>query len=156
MRLYRGLTKQYKPEQRPHGLEGVNFTDNPYDALLYARGRQGQFLVLDVPDNEDEMRVRKALWLNDHAERLMVFGPFDQYIVGIIPAKELRKIIRGKGMAAMSDDYKTEVLESAIDQALSRTKILPITTLERHEEYAPLECVSYSYLATRNLTLGGI
>jgi hypothetical protein len=48
----------------------------------------------------------------------MVRGKFDDYIVGIIPAKELRRRVRAKGIGAMPDSYKSDVLKGAIDEAL--------------------------------------
>jgi hypothetical protein len=102
--------------------------------MLYASGRRGQVLVLDFPDDKAEMRVSKELWLGAGAERLMVWGKFDDYIVGMIPAKELRKMVRAKGMGAMPDKYKSDVLKAAIDKALRRTSALPIITLEGRQQ----------------------
>ena len=129
MRLYRGLNEKYRPEQRPEALEGANFTDCPYAALLYAEGRHGQLLVLDVPDDETGVRVSKELWLRDRADRLMVWGNFDRFIVAIIPAKEVRKIVRAKGMGRMPESYKSDVLKWTIDRALSESSNLPILTI---------------------------
>ncbi len=62
MRLYRGLKQPYKPEKcaarisAPAQLQGTNFTNCPYRALLYAHSPRGVVLVLDVgPD--DPVRV---------------------------------------------------------------------------------------------------
>jgi hypothetical protein len=134
MRLYRGLKEPYRSDRRTDPLEGVNFTDWPYTVTLYAIGRRGQVLVLDVPDEVAEARVRKQLWLNDSAERLIVWGRFDDYIVGILPAKELRRRIRVKGMGAMPDSYKSDVLKWAVDEALRRASTHPIVTLGGDEE----------------------
>jgi hypothetical protein len=134
MRLYRGLKEPYRSDRRPDPLEGVNFTDCPYAATLYAVGRRGQVLVLDVPDEVAEVRFRKQLWLNDKAERLMLWGRFDDYIVGILPAKELRRRIRAKGMGAMPDSYKSDVLKWAVNEALRRASNHPIVTLGGNEE----------------------
>ena len=57
MRLYRGLKEPYQSKRRADGLMGVDFTDCPYVALFFASGRRGQVLVLDFPDDRDEMRV---------------------------------------------------------------------------------------------------
>ena len=90
--------------------------------------------MLDVSDEVAGVRVRKQLWLNDKAERLMIWGRFDDYIVGILPAKELRGRIRAKGMGAMPDSYKSDVLKWAIDEALRRASALPILTLGGDQE----------------------
>jgi len=74
MRLYRGLKDKYQPERRPEGLDGVDFTDCPYVALLYASGRRGQVLVLDVPDDQPSVRVGEELWLRAGPRRLMIWG----------------------------------------------------------------------------------
>ena len=94
-------------------------------------------MVLDFPDNKAELRVSRELWLGAGAERLMVWGKFDDYIVGMIPAKELRKMVRAKGMGAMPDRYKSDVLKGAIDKALRRSSALPITTLELSQQQFP-------------------
>ena len=111
MRLYRGLKETCRSEQRPAGLVGVYFTDCPSSAALYAYGRRGQVLVLDIPDDEAQLRVRKA-------ERLIARERFDDYIVGIIPAKELRRRARARAIGAMPDSYKSDILKWAIDDAL--------------------------------------
>jgi hypothetical protein len=91
-------------------------------------------LVLDIPDDKAHVRVSKELWLDKRAERWMVWGRFDDHIVGIIPAKELRRRISGKGMRAMPDSDKSEILKAAIDQALRRASTLPIVTLGSEPE----------------------
>ena len=117
----------------------MDFTDCPLVATLYATGRQGQVLVLDIPDEEAEMRVSKEFWFDRRAERLMIWRKFDDYIVGIIQAKELRKIVRSKGRAAMSETDRSHVLKDAIDKALRGVAALPITTLNAHRhEFASL------------------
>jgi hypothetical protein len=91
-------------------------------------------LVLDIPEEMAEVRVRKQFWLDDKAERLMVWGRFDDYIAAILPAKELRARVRAKGMAAMPDSYKSDVLKGAIDEALRQAPTHPIVTLGGDEE----------------------
>lgn len=134
VRLYRGLKETCRSEQRPAGLVGVYFTDCPSSAALYAYGRRGQVLVLDIPDDEAQLRVRKELWLNDKAERLIVRERFDDYIVGIIPAKELRRRARARAIGAMPDSYKSDILKWAIDDALRRASALPILSLGGDQE----------------------
>jgi hypothetical protein len=75
----------------------------------------------------------------------MVRGKFDDYIVGIIPAKELRRRVRAKGIGAMPDSYKSDVLKGAIDEALRRASALPIVTLGGDQE----ELVSFRNDARR-------
>jgi len=67
--------------------------------------------VLDIPDDEAQLRVRKELWLNDKAERLIARERFDDYIVGIIPAKELRRRARARAIGAMPDSSKSDILK---------------------------------------------
>ena len=127
VRLYRGLKETCRSEQRPAGLVGVYFTDCPSTAALYAYGRRGQVLVLDIPDDEAQLRVRKA-------ERLIARERFDDYIVGIIPAKELRRRARARAIGAMPDRYKSDILKWAIDDALRRASALPILSLGGDQE----------------------
>jgi len=127
VRLYRGLKETCRSEQRPAGLVGAYFTDCPSSAALYAYGRRGQVLVLDIPDDEAQLRVRKA-------ERLIARERFDDYIVGIIPAKELRRRARARAIGAMPDRYKSDILKWAIDDALRRASALPILSLGGDQE----------------------
>ena len=119
MRLYRGLKEPYAPEKvgattRP--VFSTDFTDCPHTALLYATGRRGVVLVLDVPAKTN--RVTEELWLGGPAKRLMVWGRFDKFIVATVPAKELRARVRQRGVAATSDRYKGQILKRAIDERL--------------------------------------
>jgi hypothetical protein len=141
MRLYRGLKETYKPGYRPDRPTGVDFTDNPYVATLYATGRIGQVLVLDVPDDLATVRVTNAFWFDRRARRLIVWGEFDDFIVAMIPAKELRKVARTKGVAGASEDYKAIVLKNAIERALLVATTLPIETIEQRLE-RPLPATS--------------
>ena len=127
VRLYRGLKETCRSEQRPAGLVGVYFTDCPSSAALYAYGRRGQVLVLDIPDDEAQLRVREA-------ERLIARERFDDYIVGIIPAKELRRRARARAIGAMPDSSKSDILKWAIDDALRRASALPILSLGGDQE----------------------
>jgi hypothetical protein len=52
-------------------------------------------------------------------KRMMVWGQFDDFIVAEIPAKELRKHVRAKGVVAAEDEYKAFVLERAIEDWLA-------------------------------------
>lgn len=60
-RLYRGLSRKHRPDQETEPLQGTNFTDCPYSALLYARGPRGVLLVVDLPE-DGSVRVQEALW----------------------------------------------------------------------------------------------
>jgi hypothetical protein len=114
MRLYRGMTRPYRMERvdKEKLLMGTDFTDCPMTALLYARGRNGVLLVVDIPEDA-EIRISEELWFLDGAgpKRYLLHGaPFDPYIVGQIPAKELRAEIRKKGMGALTEGDKSRVL----------------------------------------------
>jgi len=109
------------------GARGGVFHGLPSSAALYAYGRRGQVLVLDIPDDEAQLRVRKA-------ERLIARERFDDYIVGIIPAKELRRRARARAIGAMPDRYKSDILKWAIDDALRRASALPILSLGGDQE----------------------
>ena len=109
------------------GARGGVFHGLPSSAALYAYGRRGQVLVLDIPDDEAQLRVRKA-------ERLIARERFDDYIVGIIPAKELRRRARARAIGAMPESYKSDILKWAIDDALRRASALPILSLGGDQE----------------------
>jgi hypothetical protein len=124
MRLYRGLKEPYKPEKcaarisEPARLQGTNFTDCPYRALLYAEGPRGVVLVVDIgPD--DPVKVSEELWLGAKAKRLMIWNVFDQYIKAVFPAKELRSEVRRKGIQSLSDQDKGAILKNVIEQRLA-------------------------------------
>ena len=121
MRLYRGLKEPYRPEKviRNHGqLTGTDFTDCPYTALQYAQGQRAVVLVLDVP--AETRRVTEELWLGVSARRFMVWGKFDDMVVAMLPAKELRARVRVKGVVAASDEFKARVLSRAVEELLGR------------------------------------
>jgi hypothetical protein len=63
-------------------LISTDFTDCPHTALLYARGKRGVVLVVDIP--ADTTRVTEELWLAGPARRLMIWGEFDRFIVAIL------------------------------------------------------------------------
>jgi len=119
-RLYRGLKEPYRPDKvKPQvgtRLISTDFTDCPHTALLYAHGKRGVALVVDIPANT--ARVTEEFWLAGPARRLMVWGSFDGFIVAILPAKDLRARVRAKGVVAASDKYKALVLKRAIPELL--------------------------------------
>ncbi len=119
MRLYRGLKEPYRPESVPapgRRLSGTDFTDCPQMALRYAPGRRGVVLVVEVPS--DTPRFTEELWLAGRAKRFIAWGKFDEFLVAALPAKELRALVRVKGVAAESDEYKSLVLLQAIARRL--------------------------------------
>ncbi len=118
MRLYRGLKRPYDPSRVATlgRWDGTNFTDCPFTALEYARGRQGVVLVVDVPPED---RVTEELWMDSQARRLMYRGRFDQHITAVIPAKELRAQVRQKGVASASIEYKARILRRYIESVLA-------------------------------------
>lgn len=122
MRLYRGLSKPYQSNQVAEGLQGTDFTDCPLTALQYAPGRHGVVLVVDVPD--DHAKVSEELWLGAFARRFMFWGRFDEFISSVLPAKELRALVRKKGIAAAPPADKAGVLRRAIAEQLRRRQDL--------------------------------
>ena len=132
MRLYRGLSKPYRPEevlerQKVH-RSGTDFTDRPDLALSFARGARGTVLVLDVPaellpDAEPyHRRITEELYSSDGKgpRRFMVWGTFDDLLAAVIPAGELRPQLRGRGLGALSDHDRGALLELCIDERIRR------------------------------------
>lgn len=125
MRLYRGLKEPYRPEQvGASHLSGTDFTDCPYTALLYAQGRRSVVLVVDVPDDVSRS-VSEELWLNRNAKRFMIWGRFENLIVAMIPAKDLRSQVRKKGVSNQSFEYKAALLRHYIDRQMDSHLFLP-------------------------------
>jgi hypothetical protein len=129
MRLYRGLKEPYRPGSAEVNdpVNGTDFTDCPHTALQFAGGRSGVLLVVDVPD-DGSCRVSEEYWANKTAKRLMIWGGHDHHIVAAIPAKELRSLIRKKGVAGQSFEFKAVVLQDYIDRQLSSPLTLPPPT----------------------------
>lgn len=120
-RLYRGLKEPYRPEWTVSTVAGrlaagTDFTDCPQTALRYAQGRRGVVLVLEVPP--DAPHFTEELWFAGRAKRFIAWGKFDEFLVAALPAKELRALVRVKGVAGESDEYKSLVLQRAIAQRL--------------------------------------
>ncbi|MBI2950280.1 MAG: hypothetical protein HYY23_21825 [Verrucomicrobia bacterium] len=127
VRLYRGLSKQFNPnevgERQQSGMTGTNFTDCPYAALLYARGTKGTVLVLDVTPEElararpRGIRVTKELWSLDGSgpRRYMIWGRFEGILTAGIPATKLRAEIRRKGVRAQPGEVKSRILKRFIE-----------------------------------------
>jgi hypothetical protein len=129
MRLYRGMTRPYDPDKvgdrqkGAWGQPGTDFTDCPFAALKYARARTGVVLVVDIPEQDarGRLRVTQETWSlrGEGPKRMMLWGRFDDFIVAEIPAKELRRQVRAKGVVAAKDEYKALVLERAINERLA-------------------------------------
>jgi len=77
--------------------------------------------VVPKQDEDGRRRVTQELWgLNDDGpKRFMVWGRFDDFIIAQIPAKEMRKHVRARGVVAADDDYKAIVLRRAIEDWIS-------------------------------------
>lgn len=122
MRLYRGITRKYQPERVVPGLrgDGTDFTDCPYTAMKFAKGSNGFVLVVDMPD-DGEPGVSEELWSLDGSgpKRFIVWRRFDNRLIGQIPAKDLRAIVRAKGMRAAPDEVKAGILSRYIERFLS-------------------------------------
>ena len=123
MRLYRGLKEPYRPEKVTPSpgqpVVGTDFTDCPRTALRYAEGRRGVVLVLDVPSGT--FKVTEELWLGARgAKRVMAWGRFDEFLTAVLPAKDLRSLIRVKGVAGQSDEYKAMVLGRSANGSTTR------------------------------------
>ena len=129
MRLYRGITKKYRPEEVGENqrglLHGTDFTDCPYRALQFARGTTGSVLVVDVPTDvavtdPSRLRVTEEYWSPDTSgpKRYMVWGKFDEKLIAEIPAKELRAQVRRKGIVAQGDEYKADILETYLKEKI--------------------------------------
>ncbi|MDQ3265895.1 MAG: hypothetical protein M3Y59_19945 [Myxococcota bacterium] len=116
MRLYRGLSRPYQSNQVAAGLHGTDFTDCPLTALQYAQGRQGVVLVVDVP--AEHTKISEELWLGAAARRFMLWGCFDQFIASVLPARELRALVRRKGIVTAPPADKAGVLRRAIAERL--------------------------------------
>ena len=121
MNLYRGLKGSYRTEKVGEGQAlhfGTNFTDCPLTALSYAKGTRGVVIVLDVPESAAHL-MSEELWPDSHARRLMVWGRFDDWIIAVFPAKQLRQVIRQHGIAAESDETKVYYLHNAIQNEIN-------------------------------------
>ena len=144
MRLYRGLSKPYRPEEvlkrQKERLSGTDFTDRPDLALRFARGARGTVLVLDVPEllpdaDPYHPRITEELYSIDGKgpRRFMVWGTFDDLLAAVIPAGELRPLLRGRGMGALSDHERGALLEHCIDERIRRQPRLRLP-----DEHCPL------------------
>jgi hypothetical protein len=121
MRLYRGLKNPYRPELVDAGrLSGTDFTDCPATALLYAQGSRGALVVVDIDSENDlpPLRLTKELWLDRQSQRFMMWGRFDDLIVAVFPAKDLRTRLRHERLRNAAHARKASVLRTVIDDEL--------------------------------------
>jgi hypothetical protein len=118
MRLYRGLTKPYKPEDADaNRRSATDFTDCPAAALCYARRSRGVLLVVEVSKSP---RVTEKLWLGPTEKRFTIWGPFDDSIVAQIPAKVLRTRLRREGLRGADNSRKASLLRLLIDERMQQ------------------------------------
>ena len=140
MRLYRGLKKPYRSELVPADrLSGADFTDCPATALHYAEGSRGVLLVLEVPGAETgaSPRVIEELWLGTgSAKRYMVWGKFDEFMIAVMPAKDLRAAIRREELRGASDSRKARLLHAVIDADDRGGAAVRLATASRPETVA--------------------
>lgn len=126
MRLYRGLKNPYRPELVDDSWHaGADFTDCPAAALLYAQCSRGVLLVVDVEYDETAVpqRVREASWPDRHAKRFILRRRFDDSIIAIFPAKDLRAHLRREGHRNAAFATKARVLRAVIDDELRRRQL---------------------------------
>lgn len=118
------MKEPYRPEEvvprSGQPFVGTDFTTCPLMALRYANARRGVVLILDVPAGTlDALEFTEELWPEMRgAKRFMAWGRFDRFITSVLPAKELRALVRVKGVAASSDEHKALLLKRKIQERL--------------------------------------
>ena len=137
MRLYRGLKNPYRSELvvTTRLASGTDFTDCPATALLYAQGSRGVLLVVDIDTTERaslRSRVTKELWLDAKSERFMLWGRFDDRIIAIFSAKDIRTRLRRERLRNAAHAAKSCALRAIIDDEL-RSRSLRAKLAERSE-----------------------
>lgn len=111
IRLYRGLKEPYDPARvHDDNRFGTDFTDCLYQALLYAAGRRGVLLIVEVP--EDLRRMSEETWIGGQVRRFQIRGKFDEFLIAQIPAKDLRAHLRRRGVSSGPLGDRVVVLES--------------------------------------------
>lgn len=125
-RLYRGLSRPYRTDQGldpAERLNGRNFTDCPAAAMRFAPGSRGVVLVLEVPP-DGGLPVHRAIWgLRDAGgpKRFIAWGDYDQHLVAVIPAKDLRRWLRELRIGRrMTDGEASRLLTGHIDTLVKR------------------------------------
>lgn len=140
MKLYRGLTKAYRPELVNPDGHGTDFTDCPFTALTFARGATGQVIVLDIDEGQTLIKFTREFWGEKKATRYIVWNNFDIGISQIVPAKILRKAILAKGMRTLCDADKSLILTKVISVQTKKLSpaphfVPPVT--EEGDEFFP-------------------
>jgi len=121
MRLYRGLKNPYRPELVDDSwTAGTDFTDCPAAALLYAQSSRGVLVVVDIEHDEAAIphRLCEASWSEREAKRFIIRRRFDEDIVAIFQAKDLRARLRREGHRNALFATKARVLRAIIDDEL--------------------------------------
>ena len=80
--------------------------------MSYAAGAKGAVMAIDI--NTTGKHVSEGLWVGPKIKRYLV-RQYQDFVVAVIPAKELRVQIRGKGVASTTDEYKAEVLRAYVE-----------------------------------------
>ncbi len=135
MRLYRGLKERYRPDKvvspPRQRLYGTDFTDCPLTALRYAHARRGTVIVLYI--QPDKLRLTQEFWLGMRAKRFKAWGKFDAFITAVLPAKDLRALIRVKGVANAGDEYQALELRRRIQELIGSAGTEPGSPASRAE-----------------------
>ena len=118
MRLYRGLKNPYRPELVDESWRsGSDFTDCPAVALSYAQGSRGVLVVVDIETSRPRT-ISEASWPEREAKRFILWGRFDEHIVDVCQAKDLRTRLRREGHRNSVQTAKSRVLRAVIDDEL--------------------------------------
>ncbi len=118
MRLYRGLKSSYRPELVDESWRsGSDFTDCPAVALGYAQGSRGVLVVVDIETSRPRT-ISEASWPEREAQRFILWGRFDEHIVDVYRAKDLRTRLRREGHRNSAQTAKARVLRTVIDDEL--------------------------------------
>lgn len=118
MRLYRGLKNSYRPELVDESWRsGSDFTDCPAVALTYAQGSRGVLVVVDIETSRPRT-LSEASWPEREAKRFILWGRFDEHLVVVFQAKDLRTRLRREGHRNSLLSTKARVLRAIIDDEL--------------------------------------
>ena len=133
MRLYRGLTRPYRRGQVNLDKNGTDFTDCPFVALTFAKGTNGQIIVVDLKEGQTAIKVTREYWGEKQAERYIGWNNFDVGITQIVPAKILRKAILAKGMRTLCEADKAMILTRLINVQTKKLEPAPSFVPPRSE-----------------------
>lgn len=145
MRLYRGLKNPYRSQLIDASwVSGTNFTDCPAAALLYAQSSRGVLVVVEIDGDVSSVphQISQAVWPDREAKRFIIRGGFDDRIVAIFLAKDLRTRLRREGLRNALHATKARILRAVIeaelrDRALHRPLALRSENIDRvssHEQ----------------------